>query len=72
MTDKGYKEELKEMSNAQLLNDVDDFFGFDPYYAGIRKAIMKELESRLNVSVDKFGHRFDIKWGEADDNTRED
>lgn len=55
-----FPEHVKKMSNAQLLNAVDDFFGFDGYYADLRKLITKELESRLNVAVDKFGHRFDI------------
>ena len=55
-----YKEKLKIISNSQLLNDVDRYFGYDGYYADLRKLITKELESRLNVAVDKFGHRFDI------------
>lgn len=56
---KEYKEQLKKFGNAQLLDEVDRYFGYDGYYADLRKLITKELESRLNVSVDKFGNRFD-------------
>lgn len=56
-----YKAELREMSNAKLLDEVDAFFGYDGYYADLRALITKELERRLGVAVDKNGKRFDRK-----------
>ena len=54
-------EELKQMSNSELLDNVDYFFGYDGYYAEEREEITKELERRFNVGRHKDGTRFDRK-----------
>lgn len=59
MTDEEFKAKVREMGNAELLDKMDCFFGFDPYYSGVRAIITKELERRLNVIVDRQGRRKD-------------
>lgn len=60
MTDKEFENKIRKMGNAELLDKMDRFFGFDPYYKEVRVIITKELERRLNVIVDRKGNRKDM------------
>ena len=43
------KQELADFTTDELLEKVNYFFGYDPYYADLRKQLMEELKRRLEA-----------------------
>lgn len=39
--------DLSALTTDELMEQLDDYCGFDPYYADIRKAVFAEIQRRL-------------------------
>ena len=53
MTDKAYIENIKNISNEELINDLEEYGGRDPYYRDLWYCVLNEVKRRLNLTEDK-------------------